>query len=295
MVVLHYTEEVCRFELTFIVIHKDRCSGYHLSIELTPNSLAPSCVGKCEVKRPLMHIMPVLGCEDMGKRIREIMHHHLRLTCCSTREIEKEVISHLVSFRSLERVCLLKSAPIVIPAIRYCRTYRNTMTQGWTVTFCFLYVTKHILVSASHDIAYTSHVATVDNIFVGEHVSCRNSNSTKFVKSNHGVPPLYPSFQYKHHPVTFLYAHLLKERSASVACVLECAISDMFLLAFIVYPDDCLLIRHLLGISVDYIISEIKILGYIDFEILQEVLVRGELRFFHKLFKHTFVFVLANA
>ena len=85
------------------------------------------------------------------------------------------------------------------------------MAQGWAVALCLLHVTKDVLVSASHDIANTSHVATVDDILIGEHVSCRNSNGTELVKGNHGVPPLYPSLQYKHHPVTFLHTHFLKE------------------------------------------------------------------------------------
>ena len=211
MIVLHYTEEVCRFELTFIVIHKDCGTSYHLSVELTPHGFSPSCIGKGEVKRILMNVVPVLGSKDMGKRIREIMHHHLRLARCSAREIEEEIICHLVSFRNLKWFCFLKSAPIVIPAIRNCRTYRNTMAQGRAVTFCLLNITKHVLISASHDIADTSHVTTVDNIFVGKHVGSRDGNSSKFMESHHCVPPFYSSFQNEHHPVTFLYTHLLKE------------------------------------------------------------------------------------
>ena len=52
---------------------------------------------------------------------------------------------------------------------------------------------------------------TVNDILIGKHVGSRDGNSSKFMESHHCVPPFYSSLEDEHHPVTFLYAHFLKE------------------------------------------------------------------------------------
>ena len=81
------------------------------------------------MQRPVVEVVPALGCHYVCQGVGEIVHHHLWLARRSTCEVEQEVVGHLVACRSDERRRLLQSAPEVVETVWHSRTYRYAVAQ----------------------------------------------------------------------------------------------------------------------------------------------------------------------
>ena len=201
------------------------------------------------------------------------MHYHLRLSSRSAGEIQQEIVGHLIALRHFKWVCLVESAPIVVPSVRHIRSYRDAMADGRAVSACLLHVIDNDRVATSHDTRYSCHVATVDDILIGKHVCSRYSHCSELMQSQHGVPPFESSLENQHYSVASFDSYALQERGTLVADILQSAVCDIFFSASIVYPNQCVFLRLLSSVSVNDVVTEIEILRYVYLKIAHEVLI----------------------
>ena len=59
----------------------------------------------------------------------------------------------------------------------------------------------------------------------------------------------------------------------------------MLLVAFVIAPDECLTLRLSVSINVDYVETEVKVLGDLKLEVLLEILIAFEINSFDKSFQ----------
>jgi len=75
-----------------VVVDEDRRAGYPLPVYLAPGALGPAGIGHCVVQAIVLHILPVLGCEDMGQGICLVVLDHLGVAGGAGGEVGEDYI-----------------------------------------------------------------------------------------------------------------------------------------------------------------------------------------------------------
>ena len=99
-----------------------------------------------------------------------------------------------------------------------------------------------------------------------------NHHRTQLVQSDNGIPELITTFQYQHHHITATDTQTLEIRRRHIGIFLQVGISILSGFPFIISPQQRFLVGFLGSPRIYYIITEIKIFGYLNLQVLYKIL-----------------------
>ena len=168
-----------------MVVNEDCCASKPLSVELTPYSLAPSCIGYGEVDAIGIEVVPEHTCGEMAESIQMVVSHHLWLATCAAGEIHQHsIFVGVYMLRTAEGRSLW---PLIVPAME---TIRNRCALLSIGVYCYEHLYRRTLVHRSEnlrryifvvhtdDSLYACTVVAINDVVLGEHVGGWNSHST---------------------------------------------------------------------------------------------------------------------
>ena len=204
LVFLHLTQEGVGIEL-LMVEHEHRCTGKPLTIELSPDGLAPTGISYRQMERALMKIVPEHTCGEMTHGIEIVVCNHLRLAAGTRGEVHQHRIViriHKSGFHELR--CLF---PFTLPVVESLRNRfamirdGDILLYGGTLRHGGLNLAHHIGVVHTDDGFYTCTGIAVYNVMLCQHVGGGNHDGTDLAEGKHHHPPLIATLQDQHHGV----------------------------------------------------------------------------------------------
>ena len=184
MIFLYLSHYLLGGEL-LVVVNEDCCASKPLSVELTPYSLAPSCIGYGEVDAIGIEVVPEYTCGEMAQSIQMIVSHHLWFATCAAGEIHQHsIFVGVYMLRTTEDRSL---RPLIVPAME---AIRNRCALLSIRVYCYEYLYRRTLVHRSDnlrcnifvvhadDSLHACTVVAINDVVLGEHVGGRNSHST---------------------------------------------------------------------------------------------------------------------
>ena len=191
------------------IIYKYSSFTHPLTVKLAPESLAPACIGNCEMNTVRVNIMPVTSCKEMSERIFVVVCRNFRIACCSwCKEHQHSVWTKrtFLSRRTWKFIAelfkfFIKAVPAVTLAVYY--DFGNRIITS----ICRkVYLMSYVTVSSTNNCRNLSSVKSVFKVMLNKLICCRNNNCTKLMKCKNWEPELIVTLENEHYSVTFFNA-----------------------------------------------------------------------------------------
>ena len=167
MVVLYFLQYVGWSKL-LVVVDENISSGYPLSVQLSPYSFSPTCIGDGEMKAVLFQIVPETTGDNMSQRIGEIMCNHFGLTGRSAGEVhQRDIIVGVWMFRFSERGCIFNALMKIFESFCYFRANTYQMFHCRRVRHGIYDMFSNNLFSGCYDHLYIGCIAAIYDVFLG--------------------------------------------------------------------------------------------------------------------------------
>ncbi len=268
-------------------VDKHRRSGYPLSVELSPHGLAPARIGYRQMQVVRTEIVPQRARGYMSERISEVVSHHLRFSGSAGGEIHQHRVAVVVlRFGSLPLPCRGYAVGKTVESLRHLRPHAYQSVDRRRVGHGGLHMREHIAVAHTHYRLYRGGVAAIHYVAGRQQMSGRNRDGADLVESYDRQPELHTPAEYEHHHVAAPYAETAEKRSGAVGQILYLGKRVRPFMPLVVGPEQSALVGLLGGPCVDHIVSEIEVVGYVDTEIIDKILLRREAATFCETFYH---------
>ena len=285
-VIVDHAQDVCGHEL-LVVVDEDRSAGDPLSIELAPDGFPPARVGDGEVEAVRMQVVPEGGRGDVAERVEEIVDHHLRFTRRAGGEVhERCVVVRVHACGANKGRGVLDALLEVVEPGRHLRAYADQRLERGGVGQCIRDVAEDLRFTGADDGLNVGRIGAIDDVFLRQQVSGRDSHRAELMQRNDGEPELVASLEDEHHFVAAANAERLEIGGGTIRSLLDLCKSEVDVLALIVRPAEGASRRLLFGPSIDDVVSVVKVLGYADMEIVFEIFLRRERGLRQKTFYH---------
>ncbi len=279
LIVLDLLEQLRRNELLH-VIGEDGGSADPLPVDLPPAELRPAGVGHAHVQRVLLDLLPIPCRDDMPERMGERVLHRLRVARRAAREVDEHDVlgGHpCLPDRASECIALAFDQGIERGPTLALSCHDHQVLQGGSLRKRALHLADHIGIIHADDGLHLRAVHAVDHILRGQLQGCRDDDGAQ-LRQGHCHHPVFPSTaQDGHDHITLADAHPLEGIGCLVGEARDVRECERALLARIVHPEQCALLRFDPGPFVHHVVAEVERLRHLDAEALHEVLVGIEL------------------
>ena len=256
-----------------MVENEDGCSGKPLSVELAPNSLAPTGIGYGEMDGVLVEIVPIYTRGQMAEGIEVIVCHHLWFACGSRCEVHQQgILVRVYMFRANERSAFVPFLHPVVETFRNIRTDTNQSLYRRTLWHCLFNLLHHVIIAAADDCLHACRIVAVNDVVLGKHVGGRDGYGTQLVETEHGKPPLIVTLQNQHHLIIVTDTETLEVSGSLVALLLQVLVCKTDFFATFTCPKQ----RHVVWFDlcpfVHHVVGKVEIFWYDKLQMLLEVL-----------------------
>ena len=285
-IIVDHAQDVCGREL-LVVVDEDRSAGDPLPVELAPDGFPPARVGDREVEAVRMQVVPEGGRGDVAERVEEIVDHHLRFTRRAGGEVhERCVVVRVHACGADKGRSVLNTLLEVVESGRHLWPYADQRLERGGVGQCVRDVAEDLRLTGADDGFNVGRIGAIDDIFLRQQVSGRDSHRAELMQRNDGEPELVASLEDEHHFVAAANAERLEIGGGTIRSLLDLCKGEVDVFAVIVCPAEGAPRRLLCGPSIDDVVSVVKILGYADMEIVFEIFLRRERGLRQKTFYH---------
>ena len=287
VVVLYLLQDVGRGEL-LVVVDEDVGAGYPLAVELAPYSLAPARVGDGEVEAVGLQVVPDVARDDVSQRISEVVGHHLGFARGAAGEVHQRDVVVGVGVFGLDEGCGGLDALVeVFVAFGHLGTYADQTLHAGRLRHGGGDVVGDDRFARADNHLDVCSVATVDDIFLREQVGGGDDDGAQLVEGHDAEPELVAALQDEHHHVAAADAEALEVAGRHVGIALHVAEAELTVLALVVGPEQGGFVGLLGGPSVDDVVAEVEVLGYIYLQVVNEVLLGCKCGLLEKSFYHS--------
>ena len=256
-----------------VIEDEDGGSGKPLSVELAPNSLAPTGIGYGKMDGILVEIMPIYTRGQMTEGIEVIVCHHLWLTCGSRCEVHQQgIFIRVYMFRANERSTFVPFLHPVVETFRDVWTDTDQSLDSRTFWHSLINLLYHVIIAAADDSLHACCIVAVNDVVLGKHVGGRDGYGAQLVETEHGKPPLIVTLQNQHHLIIVTDAETLEVSSSLVALLLQVLVCKTDFFATFTCPKQ----RHVVWFDlcpfVHHVVGKVEIFWYDKLQMLLEVL-----------------------
>ena len=272
VIFLNLAHDLIRRKL-LVIEDEDGGSGKPLTIELAPNSLAPTGIGYGKMDGVLVEIVPIYTRGQMTERIEVIVCHHLWLACSSRCEVHQQgILVRVYMFRANERSTFVPFLHPVVETFRDIWTDTDQCLDSRTLWHCLVDLLYHVIVAAADNRLHACCIVAVNDVVLGKHVSGRDGYGAQLVETEHGKPPLVVTLQNQHHLIIVTDTETLEVSGSLVALLLQVLVCKTDFFATFACPKQ----RHVVWFDlcpfVHHVVGEVEIFWYDKLQMLLEVL-----------------------
>ena len=290
MYFLQVLQQVAGVELGLHVIAEDDRPADPLAVDFAPAELGPAGVGDAHVQLVLLHLLPVLGGDNVPQGVGEVVLHHLGHARGARGEVHQHNVvpaGGLLAGGAGEGVGeLLQLLVEVQPALPLLR-HQNLVLQGGDVRLGGLHLLNDEGVVDAHHRADLGGVAPVDDVLFRQLQGAGDEDGPQFVQGRGAHPVLPPAAEDEHHHAALLHAQALKEVGGLVGQALDVGKGEDFLVVLLIAPHQGFFLGLFFGPGVHHVKAEVEVLrhvhGIIGFKILVGVKLDTGQEFFQQI------------
>ena len=199
-VLLEHGQHIRRME-TIKVIGENSCLAEPLSVQFSPDSLAPAGIRHREMDALGIDFVPVTGSHHVSQRIGVVMLHHFGITGGAGAEEDQHGIRTLQIFRTgKDRREVAVHGIIIHPAVPFAVDGQLPLQRGCLICHGIDRIAN--AVTGGTDNAFDfGFVDPVFDVMTEQLNRSGNNDSTQFVQSIHQIPELVVTADDQHHAV----------------------------------------------------------------------------------------------
>ena len=276
--VLHHLQELGGDELPHVVA-EDGGAADPLAVDLAPAEFCPAGVRDGHMQAVLLHLLPVLGGDDVAQRVLVAVHDRLGVAGGAAREVhEHDVVElgrgvarrvHPLPGALLEH--LVEGKPPLALA-----GHHDLVADRGAVGQRELGLLADVVVVHADDGRDLGRVGAVGDVFFGQLDGGGHDGGADLAHGG-GQHPVFPAAaQDGQDHVALLDAQRDEAIGDAVGQARDVREGELAVVAVVVHPDQGFLVRLHAGPLVHDVVAKVEVVRHVDPEILSEVLVGVE-------------------